>query len=233
MALVRVRRSRKASTSERVMRSPMRVPNLLAFSSGGQDQPSAHSGWPRQWRPGAHRSGPAPSSRPHVRHHQRCSISHQATHASQNTAITAPVVTTASTSSRGADVGRDGVAWPSPRTTKVRGQIATTTANSSRGVGRVQLMCGRVSNGERGTRGQEMCQVWHLTADPGGPERNRQKRGSPGPNRQRRLRGIAGVKAAINAEEQGTRLAERHMACARKAPRCGISHVSANHALRV
>ena len=33
MAPVRVRRSRKASTSERVMRSPMRVPNLLAFSS--------------------------------------------------------------------------------------------------------------------------------------------------------------------------------------------------------
>ena len=33
MAPVRVRRSRKASKSERLMRSPMRVPNLLAFSS--------------------------------------------------------------------------------------------------------------------------------------------------------------------------------------------------------
>ena len=43
----------------------------------------------------------------------------------QNTAMTAPVVTNASTSSCGADVGRC--------TTKVRGQIATTKANRING----------------------------------------------------------------------------------------------------
>ena len=37
MAPVRVRRSRKASTSERLMRSPMRVQNLLAFGFAGLD----------------------------------------------------------------------------------------------------------------------------------------------------------------------------------------------------
>ena len=56
---------------------------------------AGHDDRPRQWQPAARRSGPAPSPCPFPGHLQRYSISQRATHPSQNTAITAPVVTKA------------------------------------------------------------------------------------------------------------------------------------------
>ena len=59
--------------------------------------------------------------------HQRCSMSSSTTYANQTSAITASMVTNASTTRRGADVGR--------RTSASRGRSATA-ANSSRGTDR-------------------------------------------------------------------------------------------------
>ena len=67
--------------------------------------------------------------------HQRCSNSQSSTHASQTRAMSASVVRKASTTSRGADVGR--------RTTAARGRSATTPAKSRSGAGRIQLMRAR------------------------------------------------------------------------------------------